>query len=122
MRSISAPPRPVVHLELHSPDRAAASAFLATLLCWSPELMEARSGSYLGLDLGGGLDGGIVECGARRATWLPYVQVESVEEHTRRARRLGANVLLEPREGAVGWRSVVRSPSAGEVAFWQPKR
>jgi predicted enzyme related to lactoylglutathione lyase len=115
-------PQPVVHLELHTPDRAAASAFLATLLHWRPELIEVRLGSYLGLDLGGGLDGGIVECGTERATWLPYVQVESVEEHTRRARRLGADVLLAPREGPAGWRSVVCSPSAGEVAFWQPKR
>jgi predicted enzyme related to lactoylglutathione lyase len=41
---------------------------------------------------------------------------------TDRARRLGASVLLEPREGPVGWRSVVATPEAGEIAFWQPKR
>jgi hypothetical protein len=31
-------------------------------------------------------------------------------------------VLLEPREGPAGWRSVVSAPQAGEIAFWQPKR
>ena len=36
--------------------------------------------------------------------------------------RLGAAVLLEPREGPAGWRSVVAAPAAGEIAFWQPKR
>src|SRR5215467_11652813 len=36
-------------------------------------------------------------------------------------RRLGAAVLLEPREGPSGWRSVVSSPVAGEVALWQAK-
>jgi predicted enzyme related to lactoylglutathione lyase len=37
------------------------------------------------------------------------------------ARQLGAAVLLEPREGAGGSRSVVSSTAAGQVAFWQPK-
>jgi predicted enzyme related to lactoylglutathione lyase len=54
--------------------------------------------------------------------WLPYVEVDQVEELTGRASRLGATVLLEPREGPSGWRSVVSSPAGGEVAFWQPKR
>ena len=30
-------------------------------------------------------------------------------------------VLLEPREGPAGWRSVVATPEGGEIAFWQPK-
>jgi predicted enzyme related to lactoylglutathione lyase len=77
---------------------------------------------YLALELGGGVDGGIVECGTRRALWLPYVEVGRVEEMTDRARRLGASVLLEPREGPAGWRSVVTTPAGGEVAFWQPRR
>src|SRR5215211_3309208 len=34
---------------------------------------------------------------------------------------LGAEVLLEPREGPAGWRSVVATPAGGEIAFWQPK-
>ena len=41
---------------------------------------------------------------------------------TERARQLGAVVLLEPREGPSGWRSVISSPEAGEVALWEPKR
>lgn len=114
-------PRPVVHLELHACDRAAAGAFLTQLVQWQPELIEAECGSYVALDLGRGLGGGIVECGARRPVWLPYVEVDGIEEQTERARRLGARVLLEPREGPAGWRSVVSAPEAGEIAFWQPK-
>jgi predicted enzyme related to lactoylglutathione lyase len=41
---------------------------------------------------------------------------------TERAERLGGAVLLEPREGPVGWRSVVAAPDAAEVAFWEAKR
>jgi predicted enzyme related to lactoylglutathione lyase len=115
-------PRPLVHLELHTDDRAAAGAFYAALLHWQPELVEARCHSYLALELGNGVGGGIVECGTRRPLWLPYVEVDRVHEQTERARQLGAHVLLEPREGPAGWRSVVSAPSAGEIAFWQPKK
>jgi predicted enzyme related to lactoylglutathione lyase len=115
-------PRPLVHLELHTGDRARASAFYGRLLRWRPELIRAASGSYLSLELGSACGGGIVECGTVRPVWLPYVEVDQVEELTGRACRLGATVLLEPREGPSGWRSVVSSPAGGEVAFWQPKR
>jgi uncharacterized protein len=54
--------------------------------------------------------------------WLPYVEVDRIDAITDRARRLGASVLLEPREGPAGWRSVVATPAGGEIAFWQPKR
>ena len=115
-------PQPVVHLELHTGDREAASAFYARVLRWTPELVEARCGSYLALELGRGLGGGIVECGTGRPLWLPYVEVDHIDEQTERARRLGARVLLEPREGPAGWRSVISTPEAGQIAFWQPKR
>jgi uncharacterized protein len=53
--------------------------------------------------------------------WLPYVEVGEVAEATERARRVGARVLLEPREGPTGWRAVVATAAGGEVALWQPK-
>ena len=63
--------------------------------------------------LGGGLDGGIVECATRRPLWLPYVEVAAIGEVTERARGLGASVLLGPREGPAGWRSVVATRAIG---------
>jgi predicted enzyme related to lactoylglutathione lyase len=114
-------PRSVVHLELHTGDMACASAYYAQLCGWHPEQIDTANGSYHALGLGGGFDGGIVECGARRALWLPYVEVDRIDAITDRARRLGASVLLEPREGPAGWRSVVATPAGGEIAFWQPK-
>jgi predicted enzyme related to lactoylglutathione lyase len=112
----------VVHLELHTGDLAGARAFYAGLCGWRPERITVPSGSYLALEMGGELGGGIVECEARRPLWLPYVEVADVGEATERARRLGASVVLEPREGPAGWRGVVAAPAAGELAFWQPKR
>ena len=76
----------------------------------------------MALDLGPAVGGGIIECQTRRPLWLPYAEVERIGDATEHARRLGAAVLLEPREGPSGWRSVVSSPVAGEVAVWEPKR
>jgi predicted enzyme related to lactoylglutathione lyase len=114
-------PAPVVHLELHSGDRGRAAAFYDRLLSWHTELIGVRSGSYHALGLGGALDGGIVECALTCARWLPYVEVEEIRSATALGHRLGATVLLEPREGPAGWRSVVTTPAGGEIAFWQQK-
>jgi predicted enzyme related to lactoylglutathione lyase len=122
MEATSTRPRPLVHLELHTAHQAGASAFYAQLLKWKPEAIETLAGSYLALDLGGDIDGGIVECGIRRPLWLPYVAVDQIEEYTAHARGLGARVLLEPRECPTGWRSVISTQEAGEIAFWQPRR
>jgi predicted enzyme related to lactoylglutathione lyase len=120
MRSV--PAKPVVHLELHTGDLPRACAFYARLCGWRPERIDAGCGTYWALELGGGFGGGgVVECETERPLWLPYVEVVDLAETTDRARRLGASVLLEPREGPAGWRSVVVAPAAGEVAFWQPK-
>ena len=111
-----------MHLELHTQDLSGASAFYGTLLRWRTERIDVRGGSYHALTFGGDLDGGIVQCGVTRPLWLPYVQVDEIEAMTEQGRRLGASVLLEPREGVTGWRSVLGSPAGGEIALWQPKR
>ena len=113
---------PVVHLELHTGDLPRARDLYAELCGWRPEWIETRAGTYLSLELGDGLEGGIVECPVRGPRWLPYVEVDEIAEATDRARRLGACVLLEPREGPAGWRGVVRTAVGGELAYGQPKR
>lgn len=114
--------KPVVHLELHTGDLASACAFYADLFGWKHERIEAGCRSYLALERGRGLGGGIVECATERALWLPYVEVAEISAATDGARASGAAVLLEPREGPAGWRSVVATPAGGEIALWQPKR
>ena len=113
---------PLVHLELHTGDMAEARELYGELCGWRAERIHAGAGSYEALDLGGAVGGGIVECETRRSLWLPYVEVDRIEEATRRARALGASILLAPREGPAGWRSVVATSAGAELAFWQPKR
>ena len=117
----SVPSSPVVHLELHTADLARARAFYATLCGWRGNSVETVNGSYFALELGNNLGGGIVECGSQHAIWLPYVEVAQIDVATYLARQLGASVLLEPREGPAGWRSVITTPEAGQIALWQQK-
>jgi predicted enzyme related to lactoylglutathione lyase len=112
----------VVHLELHTPDLRAAGAFYGELLSWPLEPVQSRCGTYNALLLGGGFDGGIVECCASRPGWIPYVEVQDLAGATERAQALGATVMLGPREGPSGWRSVISSPAGGELALWRQKR
>jgi uncharacterized protein len=117
-----APAHSVVHLELHTGDLPRACDFYTQLCGWRSERVDTACGTYRVLDLGWGFSGGVVECETRRPLWLPYVAVVEIAVATERARGLGASVLLEPREGPAGWRSVVASPAAGEIALWQAKR
>lgn len=112
----------LVHLELHTGELGQACDFYAQLLSWCPEQVATSAGTYLTMTRGGPLAAGIVECPVTRAAWLPYVDVDDIDRSTSRATELGATVLLGPREGPTGWRSVVTLRGAGEVALWQGKR
>jgi predicted enzyme related to lactoylglutathione lyase len=119
--AMTAVAHPVVHLELHTGNLPRACAFYTRLLGWRAETVHVGSGSYLTLDMGDRIEGGVVEKETERPIWLPYVQVPCITEAVDRARELGAAVTLEPREGPAGWRSVLTAPSGGEIALWQPK-
>jgi uncharacterized protein len=115
------PTKPVIHLELHTGDLRGAVDFYTRLCGWQPEQIYAGSSSYTALGMGDRVGGGVVECSDGHSLWLPYVKVGDIGETTEQARDLGGNVLLEPREAAEGWRSVVAAPDRTEVAFWQQK-
>jgi len=112
---------PVVHLELHTGNLPRACSFYEQLCSWRPDRVHAGCGSYLALEMGDGVGGGMVQCQTQRPLWLPYVEVAEIGAFTERARRLGASVLLDSREGPAGWRSVVAAPDGGEIALWQSK-
>jgi predicted enzyme related to lactoylglutathione lyase len=114
-------PNPVVHLELHTGNLARACDFYARVCGWRLERFEVGNRAYHALDCGGLLASGVVECETRHATWLPYVEVAHIAEATESARRSGASVRLDVREGPCGWRSVVAVPEGAEIAFWQAK-
>jgi predicted enzyme related to lactoylglutathione lyase len=111
----------IVHLELCTGNLPRALGFYTQLFGWKAENVHLGSQSYLALELGG-IDGGVAECDTEQTLWLPYVEVADVSEATEHARFLGGTVRLEPREGPVGWRSIVEVPAGAAIALWQPKR
>lgn len=121
-----APQRPsghqIVHLELKTGNLGRACSFYGGLLGWRPERITAGGLSYLALELGEDLGGGVVEDERESALWLPYVEVEDVHGTTEEAAARGGRVRLDVREGPGGWRSVVEAPDGAEIAFWQRKR
>jgi predicted enzyme related to lactoylglutathione lyase len=114
-------PNSVVHLELRTGNLPRSCSFYTRLFGWRAERVHTTPGDYLTLELGDRIEGGVAEHDTERAFWVPYVEVSDVAETTRRARLLGACVLLPPREGPAGWRSVLAAPACGTFALWQPK-
>jgi predicted enzyme related to lactoylglutathione lyase len=55
MSANQTPPRPVVHLELHTFDQVRATAFYAQLLHWRTQVVRTAVGSYLAFNPGGHL-------------------------------------------------------------------
>ena len=113
---------PLAYLELQTSDLPGACAFYGRLLGWRAEPICVGVHSYLTLEVGDRLEGGVVERDTERAFWLPYVEVDDIACLTERARDLGASVVLAPREGPAGWRSILATPAGAEIALWQPKR
>lgn len=116
-------PCPLVHVELMTPNLARACVFLHGMFRWEVDRVRTVAGTYVTLELHHpALEGGVVESDRRSPAWLPYVEVESIREATERALTQGATLVMGPREGPVGWRSVIATPECGELALWQPKR
>ena len=115
-------PYPIVHLELRAANVGRVCAFYTRLFGWRAETVSTGSGDYLALDFGAPMQAGVVQHDTEHPFWLPYVEVDDVREACERARLLGASVVLSPREGPAGWRSILAAPDGAEIALWQPKR
>jgi uncharacterized protein len=54
--------------------------------------------------------------------WLAYVGVDDVNASTKKARELGAKVVVEVTEvGSYGIMSVITDPTGATLAMWQAK-
>jgi predicted enzyme related to lactoylglutathione lyase len=51
--------------------------------------------------------------------WVPYAQVDDVAAATKKAAKLGAEILEDQTRGPAGTYSIVRDPGGALVALWQ---
>jgi predicted enzyme related to lactoylglutathione lyase len=93
-----------------------SSKFYAKLLGWT-----ASEGPG-GLTMLGGKAGPFAAVAKRDgvvAGWIPYAQVEDVDEATNAAVKLGATLVSQKTRGPAGEYSVVRDPGGAAIALWQ---
>jgi predicted enzyme related to lactoylglutathione lyase len=117
---------PFVHVELQTNDLAKAKAFYSRLFEWKLEdVPMAEGGSYTMIGVGEGTGGGMIKSQALAGAppqWLAYVGVADVAASTRKARELGAKVVMDKTEvGELGWMSILTDPTGANFALWEPK-
>jgi predicted enzyme related to lactoylglutathione lyase len=75
------------------------------------------------LDVGEGTGGGMMTAQPPGSPprWQAYVGVEDVAASTRKAKELGAKVMMDKTEvPGAGWMSVIVDPTGATIALWQP--
>jgi uncharacterized protein len=114
-----------VHVELHTNDLTKAKDFYAKLFGWKLQDVPMPGGSsYTMIDVGGGTGGGMMtnQAPGTPPHWMAYVGVDDVRASTKKARDLGAKVVVDVMEvGEYGTMSVITDPTGATIAMWQPK-
>ena len=116
---------PFVHVELQTNDPASAKKFYTSLFGWKLQDVPMPGGpTYTMIDVGGGTGGGMMSNPIPGAPshWLSYVAVDDIHASTKKAKELGAMVLVDVTEvGEFGWMSVFTDPTGATLAMWKPK-
>jgi uncharacterized protein len=116
---------PFVHVELNTSDLARAKEFYGKLFAWKLQDMPMPGGdSYTMIDPEGGTGGGMMKSKQPGAPsfWLSYVDVDDIQASTKRAKELGAKVMMDVTEvGDFGFMSVLTDPTGATFAMWKAK-
>ena len=120
---------PFVHVELQTSDVAKAKQFYSRLFDWKLEDVKVSDSNmpqgfeYTMIKVGEGTGGGMMKAmglGTAAPMWLAYVHVDDVAASTRKAKELGAEILLDvSKVGDFGIMSVFRDPTGATLALWQ---
>ena len=119
-------PHPFVHVELNTPDVAKAKEFYQKLFEWKLQDVPMPGGdTYTLIDVGGGTGGGMLTSKqpGMPSFWMAYVGVDDIHASTKRAKELGAKVMVDVTEvGEYGFMSVIVDPTGAHLAMWKPKQ
>jgi len=116
---------PFVHVELHTNDLPRAREFYSSLFDWKlQEMPMPGGGTYTTIDVGSGTGGGMMvnQAPGTPPHWTAYVGVDDVRASTKKAKDLGAKVVVDVMEvGEYGTMSVIMDPTGATLAMWQAK-
>jgi predicted enzyme related to lactoylglutathione lyase len=118
---------PFVHVELQTNDVKKAKDFYSKLFDWQLEDTEMPGqGSYTMVKVGEGTGGGMITSQALSGSppqWLPYVGVNDVVASTKKAKELGARVVMDATAiQGIGTMSIFTDPTGATLALWQPAK
>jgi len=116
---------PFVHIELNTTDVDKSKAFYTALFDWELGEMPMPGGTYYTIGVGkGGTGGGLTKqmIPGAPSSWVPYIEVADIKEATKKAKSLGAKVLLDSEAVAeMGWCSIFIDPSGTTTGLWKTK-
>ena len=120
---------PFVHVELNTTDLDKAKKFYGQLFDWKLEDVEmGPTGRYTmikpGNAAGPGTGGGMLKHPdpGSPSSWLAYVEVDDVAAATRKAKALGAKVMVDVKEiPEAGTMSIIVDPTGAALGLWKSK-
>lgn len=116
---------PFAHVELNTTDLAKAKTFYGQLFDWQLEDYPMGEETYVFIKVGDGTGGGMLKhpMPGAPSMWIAYVNVDDVEESTKKAKALGATIVKDvtqvPDYGAF---SIIADPTGGVLGLWTSKR
>jgi predicted enzyme related to lactoylglutathione lyase len=113
--------QPFCHLELNTPDLAAAKSFYSTMFGWTfNDIQMGPDMVYSLFKPTNGPGGGVMSMPNMPPAWLAYVAVDEINAATEKAVSLGAKVMNGPHEvPGQGWMTVLIDPTGAPIALWQ---
>ena len=117
---------PFVHVELQSTDLKKARDFYSKLFDWKLEDTQVPGfGTYTMIGVGEGTGGGMMaaQTPGVPSFWLSYVNVADVASATKKAKDLGAKVLVDSTPVSdMGKFSIITDPTGATLGLWQSTR
>jgi predicted enzyme related to lactoylglutathione lyase len=113
---------PFVHVELHTDDLKAAKKFYKGLFDWALEDMDMGGSTYTMVAVGKGTGGGMMAKMSPQepSGWLTYVEVTDLKKTIAKAKKLGAQVLVESQEvPGMGSFGLFVDPSGAQLGVWE---
>jgi predicted enzyme related to lactoylglutathione lyase len=113
-------PNAFCHIELHTDDVGKSKKFYKSLFKWK---LAAFPGDYTMIDVGKGVGGGMMQkpMAEQPTAWMPYVEVDNVKKTVAKAKKLGANVIVEYMEipNGMGSFGLFIDPNGAALGVWE---